>query len=336
MEKKFEKAIGYCVEALNIDDGQEVIYSNQDYVLKTLNKALTLPYIGRNLGIGDLRYQDYREFRYDRYSYRFKDGIDDSLSWLHILLILFDLANYDENKIFKVATDIANNNIMFNHVLKHIITNCIVLNDIELAKNFIPHFKATVIFKEEDNLDLGYLIILNHYAMKGDMQNFFKFFKQSKPAKNRYEVNLAKELLVNNYSLKNGVELGFDLCKHKNLGNKFHYNVLMALAEQGNYYKLKQVFSKYPDLKQPELETELKVLSQAYFKSKELKGIVEDDFEVLFDRAINMERKLKWGDVKLQDAVFANLYLASKDNKERMLRCRKAIKNNSLKRELVV
>jgi len=110
----------------------------------------------------------------------------------------------------------------------------------------------------------------------------------------------------------------------------------MSFAEQGKYQELKQIFEKYPELKQPESETELKVLTAACLEAKKLNLTIDDDFEELFDRAKKVDRKLTWGDFKLQDSIFLDLGLANDGNTERVKRCRKAIKNNGLKKELVV
>ena len=262
--------------------------------------------------------------------------ITHSLSWKSALLTLFDFTNYDENTMLEFAKKNVNDNIIFNHILKHIITNCVVLGDVKMAEEFIPNFKPTIIFKEQDNFDMGYLIILKHYAMKGDDKNFFKYFKQCKPVVNKYEVNEAKGLLVKNHAKNNEIEQTIALCEHKNLGSKFYFNALMAFAEQGKYQQMKKIFKKYPELNQPELETELTILSGAYLKAKGLNIEVDDDFENLFERALKVDRKLKWGDAKLQDSILFDLGLSNKGNKERMTQCRKAIKNNSLKKELVI
>lgn len=337
MEQELEESINFCIEALNNKNkGSQDVNGNDKFVLETLNKTLELSYKGRNLGIGDYGFEDYRN-TFVAMSKRFGNvGITNSLSWKNALLTLFDFANYDENTMLEFAKKIVNDNIMFNHILKHIITNCVVLGDIKMAEELIPNFKPTIIFKEQDNLDMGYLIILKHYAMKGDDKSFFRYFKQSKPVVNKYEVNEAKGLLVKNYAKNNDIEQIIALCQHKNLGSKFYFNALMAFMEQGKYQELTQIFETYPELKQPELETELMVLTGAYLKAKKLGLKINDDFENLFERALKVDRKLKWGDAKLQDSIFLDLGLANEGNSERMSRCRKAIKTNSLKMELMI
>jgi|GEM_PF-2541905 len=338
MEKELDKAINFCIEALNnrTDETRQEVEGNSDYVNATLQKIKQMPYHGRNLGIGDNHYDGFRNSFQDIINRFETKKITYSLDWKDALLVLFDFANYDEAKMLEFAKKIVNDNIIFNHVLKNIIANLVTLGNIKKAEEFIPNFKTTFIFKEEDNLDKGYFIILTHYAKLGDDKNFFKYFKLSKPAVNKYDVNVAKQYLVKNYATHNGIEQTIELCKHKNLGAKLYFSALTAFAEQGNYQELKQIFEKHPELKQPEAETELKILATAYLEAKKINLLIDDDFEELFERAVKMDRKLKWGDVKLQDSILLDLGLANQNNKERFLKCRKAIKNNWLKKELII
>ena len=331
MKQEVEQAINFCIDALNgkNSDSQQVEEKDK-FVLETIQKIAKLPYQGRNLGIGGFEYRDSFE---DMVKHFECYNLSYSLAWKNAILVLYDFANYTEIQMLESAMRIVNDNIIFNHILEHIITNLVVMNDIESAEKFIPNFKKTVIFKEEDNFDIGYLVILKHFALKGDDKNFFKYFKQSKPAANKTKVHEAKEFLVSNFTTKNGIEEAIALCNHKNLGVKYYFSALMPFAEQGKYQELKQIFEKYSELKQIESETELKILTHAYLEARKLNYKIDDDFEQLFDRAIKVDRKLRWGDFKLQDSILFDLGLASLGNKERVLRCRKAIKNNSMKQE---
>lgn len=336
MKHEIEEAIGLCIDALNnhIPGGQKV-EGNDQRVLEIIHKSAELPYAGRGLGVGDRGYRGFRNTSQDYYK-RMDSELSCSLYWLDAILYLYDFANYDEDEILKSAGKIVNDDIIFNHILKHIITNLVIEDDIQKAEEFIKHFRKTTIFKESDNFDQGYLIILHHFALKGDKDNFFKYFRQSKPAQNRSEVNEAKETLVSCFAYLNGIEDTIRLCEHKNLGKKYFFSALSTFAEQGKYQELKKIFKNYPELKQPEAEVELKVLASAYLEAKNSNQTVDDDFEMLFDRAVKVDRKLRWGDFKLQDAILFDLGLASSDNVERVKRCRKAIKNNLLKKELVM
>jgi hypothetical protein len=147
-------------------------------------------------------------------------------------------------------------------------------------------------------------------------------------------MNLLKIELVRGVCQKSGIEAAIQLCQHKNIGEKYYYYALCVYANNGEYEKLKAIFARYPQLRQPETETELNILAMACMEAHE-KGInIADDFEELFLRAVAVDPKLKWGDVRLRDSILFNLGWAYKGDRERMLRCRKAIKNNSIKKEL--
>jgi hypothetical protein len=329
MESNIREAIHLSINALNSGN-----YEDDVIVLNELKRMYEQPYEGRDLGIGTLRY---RGFRNSWHSIKLQTEnlktIDHKLTWESVLLVLFDFGNYNEPEMLELAFKV-NDAIIFNHLLKHIIANLIKQEKISEAEEYIPHFRTTHIFKEEDNQDEGYLLILNFYAGKGDADNFFKYFKKCDPRKNKHHVTENKGWLVETYAALHPIESAIELCKHKNLGEKYTYYALYAYARQGLYQELKAIFNQYPTLKQSELETELSILIIAYSKAKRESLINIDDFEELFIRATMVDRKLKWGDCKLQDSLFLDLGLASEGNKERITRCKKAIKNNSLKKEL--
>ncbi len=61
MKQELEEFINFCIEALNNKNkGNQEINGNDKFVLETLNKTLELSYEGRNLGIGDYGFEDYR------------------------------------------------------------------------------------------------------------------------------------------------------------------------------------------------------------------------------------------------------------------------------------
>ncbi|SHL99155.1 hypothetical protein [Flavobacterium chilense] len=316
---QINKAIDCCIEALNNPiEGTQKSVGDDALVIETIHKASAPPYTGRGSSI--------------------VNTITYTLQWLSAIIWLYDFANYTEDEMLESAQKIVNADIIFNHILKHIITSLTKKDKIDEAVNMTKHFKKTVIFrKEEDNQDKGYLIILEYYAKKGDDKNFFKYFKLSKPAINKTEVYVAKRKLVQHFTLQNGVQKSLELCQHKNLGKGLHSCIVEPFAQAGRYGELKAIFVQYPELKNPEQETELSMLTSACYHAKNKNIIIlEDDFEELFARALKVDRKIRFGDCKLQNWILLNLGLASKGNVKRMIMCRKAIKNNSLKRELEI
>lgn len=334
-KKTIKQALQLCINSLNKKE-----YSEQDskQVAQVIQQLYKEPYQGRGLGIGDFGRGGYRA-KWQDYRLRWQDGgkIESGLDWTNAFILLSDALNITENDLFEITKEITNADIMFNHILKHIITNCVVQNDIEQALFYIPYFKDSRC-KPFDNQDKGYLILLQYFSLKGDNQNFFKYFKQAKPAINRYEVGACKNLLVQRFCTNNSLDEALKLCKHRNLGEKFYYDALHPFAVKGMYQKLKEIFTNQPELKQSEIYTEIKILIEAYLNASENNIKVDDDFEWLFSQCTKIDRKIRFGDVKLQDAMLLDLGIASQrlGNNERVLQCRKAIKDNRMKKELVL
>lgn len=326
MKEIIERSIKLCIDSIN--------YSSEGSDLEVLENIRTLAYLScerADLGIGSEGYRGYRpSFQELIKRFTHRKRINDNLDWEKALLLFYHAANFSEEEIKSSAKNI-NENIIFNHILEHIISNFAAKNEIKNVLKFIPEFRVTNIFKEENNQDSGYLIILRHYAAKGDSEQFFAYFKFAKPAKNKSDLADLKAFLVESFASNHSIEEAINLCKHKNLGSKYHSSALFAFAKTGNYIELKSIFEKHPELKQP--ENELALLSTAYLAAKENKSFVQDDFEILFERALTLDRKLKSGAASLQDAVLFNLGIAEYGNKERRERCRKTIKSNSIKRE---
>jgi hypothetical protein len=332
-QEEIIKSIQTVIQAIN-DDSAAIDFA---FVDACLQKMFAAPYKGRGLGIGSHRTGriTWEEAKTCLSFKKENTGYSSGLDYLTVLLELFDRANISEDDMFAFAQQITGADIIYNHVLEHILENLVELEEIEKAEKYIPHFKTTRIFKEENNFDLGYRIILRHYAKQADVDNFFKTFKLCEPRKDRYDMDLIKMLLVKACTEKHGIETALQLCNHKNIGERYFYYALSVFAEKGEYEKLKSLFIQYPQLKQPEQETELKILAQAYIETAK-DGFELDDreFEDLFNRALQVNPKLKWGDARLRDSILFDLALASKNNKDRAIRCRKAIKNNWLKKEL--
>lgn len=329
MKKDIAHSINLCVQAIN----NSGVGSDQE-ILEKIRELVNQPYSGRGLGIGTEGYRGYRSSQEDFFKhFPARKTIAGILNWEKALLFFYDFANYTESEILSSAERIEDD-IIFNHVLQHIVSNLVNAGNIEQAITFIANFRKTKIFQEENNQDKGYLIILRHFASVGDPENFFKYFKLAEPGKNRSEVGDLKSYLVESFASKNGIQEAINLCANKKLGEKYHADALYAFARTGQYTTLKAIFEKYPNLKQPEIESEISLLSIAYLAAKKQEEVTPDDFDSLFERALTIDRKIKFGDSKLQDAVLLNLGLAEQTNKERLVKCRKAIQNASIKKEL--
>ena len=329
MRETVTKAINLCIDAIN-NSGEGA----DKQVLETIKMIAERPYEGAGLGIGLEGFRGFRSSHEDlleRLVHR--KTINGNLNWSTAFLFLCDAIHIDEQDILSFTVKL-DDDIIFNHTLQHILSNLTAKNDLQNALKFIQYFRKTNIFEEEDNRDSGYLILLRYFASNGDATNFFKYFKLAEPRKNKSEIADLKAYLVQSFAAANGIQDSIALCKHKSLGAKYHINALQAFAMKGKYNEVKSLFEMFPELKQPENETEIEILSIAYCEAKKNKIEVADDFESLFERALQIDRKISSGAAKLQDSVLFNLGLAAYGNKERLLRCRKAIKNSSLKKEL--
>jgi hypothetical protein len=330
-----EEAIKTCIAAI----GGDVPDDGGRSVLETVRKMYDAPYKGRNLGIGSHRtgrslWEDWRGWAF------FKEGLDGHLSWLNVLLILFDGANVSEKEMLDYAEQVSDH-ILYNHILEHILENLAEQDAIEEIKGYISYFKPSNVYARNDVVGqkseehLGWRIIARYYAKKADTDNFFKVFKLCEPSQEKSDMELIKIDLVQSVMRTHGIETTIKLLSHKNIGERYTERALSVLADEGEYAKLKELFADYPQLRQPEKETDLNILSAAYERAAK-QGLVLNDaeFDTLFERALTVNPKLKWGDCRLRDWILFSLGLASKNNKERYTRCRKAIKNNWIKKEL--
>jgi len=327
MKPEIEKGIQICIDAIN----DKNIKGGDVFVLDILNQLAKEPYSGCGLGIGSSEC-GLRSAWEDKMK-SFFSGIRSILDWENALLMLFDWEKLNEVQMLEYAQNIADT-FIFNHVLEHIIENLTAEDEISKAQEYTLLFRPYEIDKYTDAQETGYRVILRYYARKGDADNFFKTLKLCKPSQKIYIIDEAKIKLLQTVCENKGIETAIKLCSHKNMGERFYFDALSVVAENGEYSALKKLFEKYPELKQPEKETELHILSLAYSEAAKRNIETEDDFEILFDRALNIDAKMKWGDAKTRDVILFVLGLASRENKERFLRCRKAIKNNSIKREL--
>ena len=334
MRPEIEKGIQICIEAINDENSK----GDGVFVLDILRQLSKEPYQGSGFGIGRVLNGDRASWK-DMLLWLGEDSkeIEDSLDWENALVMLFDWEKLNAEQMLEYAQKITDV-IIYNHVLEHIIEHLTAIDDISKAQEYTLRFfrpyEIEEFVKYTDAQEYGYRVILRYYAQKSDTDNFFKTLKLCKPRVDKNEIDIAKILLLESVCKNEGIESAIKLCHHKNIGERFYFNALNIPAENGEYSALKQLFEKFPEWKQPEKETELHILSIAYMEANEKNKEVPDDFEMLFKRAIQVDAKLKWGASRVRDVILFNLGLASCKNKERLLRCRKTIKNNFVKKEL--
>lgn len=148
MKAYIEEALSLCLTALN-NKGS----GDEQRVMQIVQQVAQQPYQGRGLGIGTLGY------RFSRVSWQGRTEqmlngyeIDSTLSWLEVLLYLADSGNYTDPEMLELLTPMTDD-IIFNHVMKHIVSNLVVEEKITEAEKYIPYFRKTDIIKEENNQD---------------------------------------------------------------------------------------------------------------------------------------------------------------------------------------
>jgi hypothetical protein len=333
---ELQHAIDLCIDALNNkkEDSQEVV-GNDKYILKIVKSIAKFPYKGRNLGIGLFNYNHRDTFQDVLERCTNNENDSHSFKWLDVILLLYDFANYDDNQILESAQKI-NDNATFNHILQHIISNCVVIENIYVAESFIFKFRKEKAFSGKGYYGKGYLIILQYFALKGDKKNFFRHYKLFNPVVNREEAHRCKEVLITAFTIREGLEKSIELCNHKYISYKYLVNTLTPFVEQGKYNELKNIINKYVEFEQIGPKSKLTILTQAYLQAKKLKLEVDDDFDELFSAAEKISRKVRFGEKKLRDAILLDLGFANAENKERVFLCRKAIGAYRTKWELAI
>ncbi|MBP1990562.1 hypothetical protein [Paenibacillus eucommiae] len=258
-----------------------------------------------------------------------KNQYESSLSWERKLIELFESSSVDD--IWPLVKQVEDD-IIFNHLALYVIEKLISQQQIEASYAYIEQLKVLHIFKEEDNRYTGYRVLLKYYAEQADTGHFLEILKKSEPIKERYEIENCKTILVSETSKKHGWEAALTLCKHKKIGEKYTIAALLPVAETWNYEDMKQLF-----LDQPHLETEKNPvrtqLCVAAFCHQMRRKWDPLFFQEVFDLADQTDPSIKWGDCRMRDGLLLDIGLACQDI-ELVTKCKKAIKNNSIKKEL--
>jgi len=145
-------------------------------------------------------------------------------------------------------------------------------------------------------------------------------------------------LLIENYAANNGLEAAVELCKNKVFGSKYLFSALLPIAKQIGYIETKKIFSTNESFRQPEFRTYERILMETYGADNFIHER-EDIYKEIYELTDNIDKTIKWGDFKLRDFLLLDLASClqrddSQKYEKRIMQCRKAIKNSSLKREL--
>lgn len=99
-----------------------------------------------------------------------------------------------------------------------------------------------------------------------------------------------------------------------------------------SYQEKKETIEKNEILSSLEHPTKVRLLAETFSQSSK-NNYTTSDFQDIYQMVFDLDPKIKAGDVKLRDWLFVQIGANLKDI-DLVTRCRKAIKNNHLKKEL--
>jgi len=268
---------------------------------------------------------------------------DGALDYSRCLYLLFQAARLSPAGMAQAVAGLQDD-IVFNHLTLHIIEDALALAAQDGAgqaaraaavEPYVQQLRATHIFREEDNRYQGYRILLRDAADHGDAAAALKLLPQCNTRSERDEIAIIKSRLVTSVSARDGLQAALDLCDHKRIGPACREYALRPVVDAGQYQAVQAALTAHPDLASADSGDGLAFLVPAFCQQQKKAADPPDtaQFDALFERVNAMNPKLKHGDARLRDWLLLELGLASRD-KAYVARCRKAIKHNSIKREL--
>jgi hypothetical protein len=306
--------IDACIKLINIAD---TVYYTKDASVEIIDEIIRLhPIAGFN--------EDYftKDTKYV-----------ESLTFLHKLEDIFQDSNIAHTEVITIALRVTDM-IIRHHIVLYAIKQVLTIGNVTIAESYIKHMPDIKSFgKIESTQHRGYREILSYYAEAGNLEAFLKTLKLSAPAKDaRHEIIGAKISLIEQYSKQNSYELATALAQRKEFGPKYLYAALKPHAGTLPINDM-QTLLQNPAFDVPKLylREELTMLNLVgHYKNSQDEKI----FEQAFTFADNIDPKIKTGVAKMRDWFLLELGIASPVDSKLRLRCRKAIKNASIKREL--
>ncbi len=323
-----------------------------DAIIPEIERLAATPDNGYGWGSGGGSPIGYREARKVtlglwRGSHSNVHDADGALDYTRCLHLLFQAARLSPAGMAQAVAAVQDN-IVFNHLVLHIIEDALALAAQDgagqaaraaAAEPYIPLLRPTHIFRQEDNRYQGYRILLRDAADHGDADAAIKLLPHCNTRSDRDEIDIIKSRLVAAVSARDGLQAALDLCAHKRIGAAYREHALQPAVDAGQYAVVQAALAEHPGLVTADSGDGLRFLVPAFCqhekKAAATPGAGQDSaqFDALFERVDAMDPKLKHGDARLRDWLLLELGLASRD-KAYVARCRKAIKHNSIKREL--
>lgn len=359
-------AIGDCVAAINLarqhfesrydatlpdplQADPAALRRLSDAIAPVIERLAAEPDNGHGWGAGGGSALGYREPRpvtlgLWRGSHGRPGDADGTLDYTRCLYLLFQATRLAPAAMAQAIAPLRDD-IVFNHITLHIIEDALALAlhsgasqaaRAAAAEPYIQQLRVTHIFREEDNRYQGYRILLRDAADHGDAAAALKLLPQCNTRSERHEIDTIKSRLVAAVSARDGLQAALDLCANKRIGPACREYALQPVIDAGDYDALRAALAQHPDLATPDNGDGLSVLVPAFCVREKGAGASRDsqEFDALFARVDAMDPRLKHGDARLRDWLLLELGLACANDPAYVARCRKAIKNASIKREL--
>jgi hypothetical protein len=352
--------INYCVEILNLFENEK--YSNS-HILKEIatrnykelvirldeikledNNILDKNIYGSSYtGYFDIRwYQKKYEKYIDLLQKNISEGEEDRrygysfLDYVHRLQQLFINKKLDEKQMLEVVLTI-DRNISRKHLFISLLEYMKKLgkwDDMEYYIEQMPVYKASSYKKKDEPTSAyGYQIRIYEYINNVDLSKFKIYYKKCVPAVHKYEMKGIKADFIFNYSKQKGVKPAMELTKKAPFKN-YEITALNPQVEILSYSEMLTLIKKYEDVLNKQKSAIKERLLVDTLKAEFNKGNYNESYFLEVYKMIQkMDRKERWGDFKLKDALFFDLAESTK-NLELIINCRKEIKHNLLKKEL--
>jgi len=242
-----------------------------------------------------------------------------------------------ENVVSENDIDTAEANIFINRInaknytrkwLKiWLIRRAISKKELELAEDIINELN------DEDKY-IGHRLMLLHYALTVDIENFKFRLKLSLPGKfPRNEIGQSKSILIENYSKKYGYEKGIDLCNDKIFEKTSAIVAVKWTAHLITLDEIDNILVKHNKIEQGSPNAKAILYVAHFYEQKYINEIPNDEFEKVINELMKIDKDVKCGDFRLRDFLFID-FGASTLNKNQITNCKKMIISPIAKREL--
>ena len=253
------------------------------------------------------------------------------LSWNSNLDRLYEETLVEPDIRFNFVLSV-NDPIMRMHQTLSFLEYLTSTDNIDFANEVVESLKDIESGRMKDTRSLGHRKILDYYADKADFTNFSAVIKCCEPAKERTNLDRIKWKFISNYSEANTLEDTLKVVKHKLFGKKYFFGALEPMTKKVSYKSMKETLENHELLAELESSTKIQLLAETFHYSSKV-GYDLNDFNEIFEQVFNLDPKIRAGDVKLRDYLLMQIG-CNLNERELVMKCKKEIKNNRLKKEL--